>query len=77
VNRGPGPEPVELVLRDGDFEGAAQITVVTDNGTRDDRVRPAVASATVTEGSEKPSGSVLSLTLPPQSFAVIETAIGR
>jgi alpha-N-arabinofuranosidase len=74
VNRSPDPEQVELVVRDGEFEGAAQVTVVTDDGRRDDRVMPDVACATVTEGSEKPSGSVLSLTLPPRSFALIESA---
>jgi alpha-N-arabinofuranosidase len=77
VNRSLEPEPVELVLRDLAFDGAAEITVVTAERGRDARVLPDVEGASVTEGSEKPAGSLLSLTLPPQSFAVIEATTSR
>ena len=36
---------------------------------------PGIAAADLAEGSEKPSGPVLSLTLPAQSFTVIEAAM--
>jgi alpha-L-arabinofuranosidase len=75
VNRSAEPEPVHLVLRDGEFDGIADITVVTAERSRSARVLPDVEAATVTEGSEKPAGALLSLTLPPQSFTVIETAM--
>jgi alpha-L-arabinofuranosidase len=75
VNRSQhDPEPVEIVLRDLAFEGAAEITTVTAERGPGARVLPDVEGACLTEGSEKPSGSQLSLTLPPQSFTVIEAA---
>ena len=77
VNRSLEPEPVELVLRDLAFDGAAEITVVTAERGRDARVLSDVEGASVTEGSEKPAGSLLSVTLPPQSFAVIEATTSR
>jgi alpha-N-arabinofuranosidase len=77
VNRSLEPESAEIVLRDVAFDGAAEVTVVTAERGRDARVLPDVEGASVAEGSEKPTGSVLSLTLPPQSFAVIEAATSR
>jgi alpha-L-arabinofuranosidase len=75
VNRShDDPEPAEIALRDLAFEGAAEITTVTaEHGPRA-TVLPDVEGARLTEGSEKPAGSLLSLTLPPQSFTVIEAA---
>jgi alpha-N-arabinofuranosidase len=77
VNRALEAEPADIVLRDGSFDGAAEITTVTGERGRDARVLPDVEGACVTEGSEKPAGQLLSLTLPPQSFTVIEAAATR
>jgi alpha-N-arabinofuranosidase len=74
VNRSLEPESVQIVLRDLAFDGAAEITVVTAERGPAARVLPDVEGASVAEESVKPTGSLLSLTLPPQSFAVIETA---
>jgi alpha-N-arabinofuranosidase len=74
VNRGLEAEQADIVLRDLAFDGAAEVTVVTAESGRDARVLPDVEGASVTEGSEKPVGSLLSLTLPPQSFAAIEAS---
>jgi alpha-L-arabinofuranosidase len=77
VNRSEQPEPARLVLRAGEFDGAASITTVTEERGREARALPDVAAATVTEGSEKPGGSVLAITLPASSFTLIEAAISR
>jgi alpha-L-arabinofuranosidase len=74
VNRGLDAESTQILLRDRAFDGAAEITIVTAEDGRAARVLPDVAGASVTEGSEKPAGALLSVTLPPQSFAVIEAA---
>jgi hypothetical protein len=82
VNRGLEAEPADIVLRDTSsgstvFDGVAEITTVTAERGPGARVLPDVEGACVTEGSEKPAGSLLSLTLPPQSFTVIEAATTR
>ncbi|MGH3403837.1 MAG: alpha-N-arabinofuranosidase [Streptosporangiaceae bacterium] len=82
VNRGLEAEPADIVLRDTSsgstvFDGVAEITTVTAERGPGARVLPDVEGACVTEGSEKPTGSLLSLTLPPQSFTVIEAATTR
>jgi alpha-N-arabinofuranosidase len=77
VNRGLEAEPADIILRDSSFDGVAEITTVTAERGPDARVLPDVEGACVTEGSEKPAGSLLSLTLPPQSFTVIEAATTR
>ena len=74
VNRSTDPEPAHIVLRDTSFEGAADITTVTAERGPQARTLPDVQGACLTEGSEKPTGSQLSITLPPQSFTVIEAA---
>jgi alpha-N-arabinofuranosidase len=74
VNRSLEPETADIVLRDLSFEGPAEITTVTAESGPAARVRPDVEGARVTEGSEKPTGSLVSLTLPPQSFTVIQAA---
>jgi alpha-L-arabinofuranosidase len=74
VNRGLESEPTQIVLRDRVFDGPAELTTVTAEEPGAERVLPDVAGATVTEGTEKPAGALLSVTLPPQSFTVIEVA---
>ncbi|HEY3976691.1 MAG TPA: alpha-L-arabinofuranosidase C-terminal domain-containing protein [Streptosporangiaceae bacterium] len=75
VNRSPDePETVEIVLRDLAFDSDAQIAVVTAERGRDARVLPDVEGAHLDEGSEATKGATLTLTLPPQSFTVVEAA---
>jgi alpha-L-arabinofuranosidase len=75
VNRSPDqPENVEIVLRDAVFDSVVEVRSLTAERGRDARVLPDVEGACLEEGSEKPKGSMLSLTLPPKSFTVIESA---
>jgi alpha-N-arabinofuranosidase len=78
VNRNPDqPENVEIVLRDVTFDGVVEVRSLTAERGRDARVLPDVEGACLEEGSEKPKGPTLSLTLPPKSFTVIESATTR
>jgi alpha-N-arabinofuranosidase len=78
VNRSPDqPETVEIVLRDLAFDGDARVTAVTAERGRSGRVLPDVEGAHLEDGSETPKGATLTLTLPPQSFTVIEAATTR
>ncbi len=78
VNRSPDePETVEIALRDLTFDGDARITAVTAERGRDTRALPDVESAYLDEGSEAPMGATLTLTLPAQSFTVVEAATAR
>jgi alpha-L-arabinofuranosidase len=78
VNRSPDePETVEIVLRDLAFDSDARVTAVTAERGREARVLPDVEGAHLDEGSETPKGATLTLTLPPQSFTVIEAATTR
>jgi alpha-L-arabinofuranosidase len=78
VNRDPDrPDPAEIVLRDHVFAGSAEITTVTAGGPAEPRVLPDVETVRMEHGSENPKGGALVLTLPPQSFTVIEAAISR
>jgi alpha-N-arabinofuranosidase len=75
VNRNPAdPETIEVVLRDLAFDSDAQIAAVTAERGRPTRVLPDVEGAYLEEGSQTPKGSTLTLTLPPQSFTVVEAA---
>ena len=74
VNRSLDAEPVSVVLRDVSFDGSAELTTVTAERGQQARVLPDVQGACLTKGSEKPSGPLLSATLPPQSFTVIQAA---
>jgi alpha-N-arabinofuranosidase len=75
VNRNPvDPETIEVVLRDLAFDSDAQIATVTAERGRQSRVLPDVEGAHLEEGSDTPKGSTLTLTLPPQSFTVVEAA---
>jgi alpha-L-arabinofuranosidase len=75
VNRSLEAEPAQLVLRDAAFDGAAAITTLTAGGTDDARPMPDVAAAHLATGSEPTHGAVFALTLPPQSFSVIEVPV--
>jgi alpha-N-arabinofuranosidase len=78
VNRNPDqPENVEIVLRDVTFDSVVEVRSLTAERGRDARVLPDVEGACLEEGSEKPKGATLSLTLPPKSFTVIESATTR
>jgi alpha-N-arabinofuranosidase len=75
VNRSPDePQTTEIVIRDLAFDSAVDVRTVTAERGRDARALPDVEGAHLAEGSEKPSGQVLTLTLPAQSFTVIEAA---
>jgi alpha-N-arabinofuranosidase len=75
VNRGRGEaEPVEVVLRELVFEGPAEIRTVTAGGGSDGPV-PGLAQVQVTEGTENTKDGTVGLTLPPESFTVIEAAM--
>lgn len=78
VNRSPdAAEPVDLVLRDATFDGAVDITTVTAERESATRTLPDVEGVHLDEGTEDAHGSTLSLTLPPQSFTVVEAATAR
>jgi alpha-N-arabinofuranosidase len=73
VNRSPDePEITEIVLRDLVFDGVAEVRAVTAERGRDARARPDVEGVCLEEGSATPKPATLTLTLPPQSFTVIE-----
>jgi alpha-N-arabinofuranosidase len=74
VNRGQDePETVEIVLRDLAFEGPAEIRTVTAGGVAGPL--PDLTPAQVTEGTENTKDGTVIVTLPPQSFTVIEAAM--
>jgi len=78
VNRDPDqPETTEILLRDHEFAGGAEITTVTAGGAGEPRVLPDVATAHLDHGTENPKDGTVVLTLPPQSFTLIEAAISR
>lgn len=78
VNRSPNaPETVELVLRDAGFDGAADVRTVTAERDRSTRTLPDVEGVHLDEGTETTHGSTLTLTLPAQSFTVVEAATAR
>jgi alpha-L-arabinofuranosidase len=75
VNRNPDqPETAEIVLRDHAFGGAAEIRTLTAERDPGSRVLPDVAGSHLAEGTETARGPVLAVTLPPQSFTVVQAA---
>jgi len=75
VNRSPDhPETAEIVLRDLAFDGAAEVRGLTAERDPGAREIADVQGVHLAEGAEKPNGPVLTLTLPPQSFTVVEAA---
>jgi len=76
VNRAPDdPQTTEIVLRNRAFTGPVEITTLTAGGDDEPRVLPDVATARLEHGTEDPKGGAVVLTLPPQSFTLIEAAI--
>ena len=75
VNRALSAEPARIVLRDFAFDGPVAITTVTAGGAAEPRTLPDVATAHLDQGSEHAVGGTVELTLPPQSFTVIEAPI--
>jgi alpha-N-arabinofuranosidase len=73
VNRGLDAAPVRLALRDFTFAGTATITVLTGDGGV--TPLPGVAGVRLAEDTMPADGSALAMTLPPQSFAVIEVPV--
>lgn len=73
VNRNPDqPETTQIVLRDHAFDGAAQIrTLTADPGSRP---LPDVEGTRLSEGSEASRTQTVTLTLPAQSFTVLQAA---
>jgi hypothetical protein len=56
------------------FDSVVEVRSLTTERGPGARARPGIEGACLEEGSEKPKGPALSLTLPPQSFTVIEAA---
>jgi len=78
VNRDPAnPDTAEIVLRDFAFAGSAEIKTVTAGGSGEPRVLPDVETAHMEHLTETPKDGTVVLTLPPQSFTLVEAAISR
>jgi alpha-N-arabinofuranosidase len=78
VNRDPvRSQNAEIVLRDHAFAGPAEIRTVTAGGPGEPRVLPDVETARMEHGTGNPKGGTLALTLPSQSFTLIEAAMSR
>jgi alpha-L-arabinofuranosidase len=76
VNRNPADaESVDVVLRDLAFGGEARIGCVTAERDPAARVLPDVEGAFLEQGSRPVKGATLSLTLPPQSFTVVQAPL--
>ena len=75
VNRSPEAELARLALRDAAFDGDAAITTLTAGRADDASPLPGVHPARLEFGREPARGPVLALTLPPQSFIVIEAPV--
>jgi len=75
VNRSPDePDTAQIVLRDHAFDGPAGIRTVTANSDPGARPLPGIEGVHLSEGSETPDAHTVTLTLPPQSFTVVEAA---
>jgi alpha-N-arabinofuranosidase len=75
VNRSyDAPEEVEIVLRDAGFGDAARVRLLTAGSGTGPSAVPGVRPANIEEGSEAAKGSKVVVTMPPQSFAVLEVA---
>jgi alpha-N-arabinofuranosidase len=77
VNRDPDrPQDVEIVLRDTAFAQSAEIATVTAADGSAARALPGVEPAVLTRESAATKGSTLTLSLPPQSFTLVEAVLG-
>lgn len=78
VNRDPHePQTTQITLRNQAFAGPVEITTVTAGGRGEPRVLPDVETARLERGTEDPKDGIVLLTLPPQSFTLIEAAISN
>jgi alpha-L-arabinofuranosidase len=78
VNRDPvDPGTAEIVLRDFAFAGPAEIKTITAGGQGDPRVLPDVETVHLEHGTEHPKDGTVVLSLPPQSFTLIEAEISH
>jgi alpha-L-arabinofuranosidase len=77
VNRGEQAEPADLLLRDLEFTGPAEVTTVTAERDPATRALPGVAGVHLEEGTVTARSAALRLILPPQSFTVVEATTGR
>jgi alpha-L-arabinofuranosidase len=76
VNRDPdAAEEARLVLRDFAFAGTAKVTTLTAGGDADPAPLPGLAVARLAETTTRADGLALALTLPAQSFTVVEAPI--
>jgi alpha-L-arabinofuranosidase len=78
VNRDPAHgDTAEIVLRDHAFAGPVEIKTITAGGPGDPVVMPDVEPVHMEQGTENPKNGTVVLSLPPQSFTLIEAAISR
>ena len=76
VNRSyDAPEAVEIVLRDMAFGDTARVQVLTAAASTEPSAVLGVLPAHLEEGSEAAKGPKLVVTMPPQSFVVVEVAM--
>jgi alpha-N-arabinofuranosidase len=71
VNRAEHDVTAEIVLTDGWFAGPVRLRTMTAERDAGTRVLPDVESAILTEGTERPQGSRVLLTLPAKSFTAV------
>jgi alpha-N-arabinofuranosidase len=74
VNRSREAETVRIVLRDFAFTGPAERTTVTAGDGEADTL-PGIAASHLESGTESTKDGTAVLTLPPESFTVIEAAM--
>jgi alpha-L-arabinofuranosidase len=78
VNRDPDDsDTAEIVLRDHEFAGPAEIRTITAGRPGEPRILPEVETVHMEHGTENPKDGTVVLTLPPQSFTLVEAAISR
>jgi alpha-N-arabinofuranosidase len=76
VNRSPDqPENVEIVVRDRMLDGAVDIRTITAEESARARELPDVEGVQTQEGTQTPRGGRCVLSLPAQSFTVVEAAL--
>jgi alpha-N-arabinofuranosidase len=76
VNRSyDAAEPVKIVLRDLVFGGPARVQTLTAGPSSATSAVPNVQPVNIDDGAEAPNGSELVISMPPQSFAVVEVTM--
>ena len=71
------PEAVEIVLRDRTFDGPVVVRTLTGERGPEARRIPDVEGVCLEEGSAKPRGANVTITLPSHSFSVIAGRPGK